>query len=312
MLSVADNLSSSRQELRGEQGRVWTQAVQDVGLDLDSYACKASYVCGMLRQFIEVAGLQLGREYHVEALVSAASGAELLGWCYEGDPENRLRDGVEYLEAVGPPYIGSVHHPAANLADWVCNVRNFGAHGAAPGKHLALDRVLTVWLLRSLARALDIFWINEGDRRRHECFARVAIIPLYTEGKPIFVRDVQHHLAKRLMPERSWTTRRAGGPANLGRSRRLRGCGRSSLQVARRSRAAYDGCLRAGSVFVRHCPVAGGPSLPWIGGQGPCCGSDRGQCERDREAGAHQRAGQRRPDLRGRGREVAARDALQR
>jgi hypothetical protein len=190
-----------------------TQAVRDLGLDLDPYDCKASYVCGVLRQFIEAAGMQLGHEYHVGALASAASAAELLGWCYIGDPENRLRNGVEYLEAVGPPYPGTIHHPTANLAEWVRGVRNFGAHGAAHGKHLILDRVLTVWLLRSLARALDVFWVKESDLGRHQRFAGAVITPLYTEGRPIFVRGVQRHLKKGLMPgagldhEASWRPR---------------------------------------------------------------------------------------------------------
>jgi hypothetical protein len=129
---------------------------------------------------------------------------------YKGDPKNRLRDGVAYLEVVGPPYPGMIHHPTANLAEWLRSVRNFGAHGAAQGKHPILDRVLTVWLLRSLARALDVFWVKEGDLNRHQRFARAAITPLYTEGKPIFVRGVQHHLEQGLMPgagldhEASW------------------------------------------------------------------------------------------------------------
>jgi hypothetical protein len=206
MMSVAHILSSNRQELPGEQRRVWTQAVRDLGLDLHPYDCKASYVCGMLRQFIEAAGMQLGHQYHVGALVSAASAVELLGWCCTGatsskdEPWKRLRDGVRFLEAIGPPYPGTVHHPAADLVGWVRSVRNFGAHGAAHDEHLILDRVLTGWLLRSLARALDVFWVKEGDLGRHQRFARAAIIPLYTEGKPIFVRDVQRHLEEGLMP----------------------------------------------------------------------------------------------------------------
>jgi hypothetical protein len=217
-VSVAHILSSSRQPLPGEQAHLWSQAAQDLGLNLDPYTCKASYVCGMLRQFIEAAGMQLGHQYHVGALVSAASAAELLGWCCTGatnskdEPWKRLRDGVRYLEAVGPPYPGTVHDPAADLVRWVRSIRNFGAHGAAHDEHehLILDRVLTVWLLRSLARALDVFWVKEGDLGRHQRFARAAITPLYTEGKPIFVRDVQHHLEKGLTPgarldhEASW------------------------------------------------------------------------------------------------------------
>jgi hypothetical protein len=105
-VSIDHTVSSSRQELRGKQARTWTEAVQDLGLDLDPHDCKAAYVCGMLRQFVEAAGLQLASEYHVGALVSAASAAELLGWCYRHDPENRLEDGAEYLVSVGPSYPG--------------------------------------------------------------------------------------------------------------------------------------------------------------------------------------------------------------
>jgi hypothetical protein len=159
-VSIDHTFSSSRQELRGKQARTWTEAVQDLGLDLDPYDCKAAYVCGMLRQFIEAAGLQLASEYHVGALVSAASAAELLGRCYKR--AGRLEDGAEYLLSVGPPYPEPVYEPAADLTAWVREVRNFGAHGAFQGKQLTLDRVLTLWLLRSLALALDTFWTDDG------------------------------------------------------------------------------------------------------------------------------------------------------
>jgi len=95
----------------------------------------------------------------------------------------------------------------------VYNLRNFGAHGAAHGKRLTLDRALTMWLLRSLTRALDDFWADNGDLRRHQRFAQAAITPLYTRGEPLFVRDVQHHLAKGHMPsaalahEETWRPR---------------------------------------------------------------------------------------------------------
>jgi hypothetical protein len=219
-VSVVHVLSSSCKPLHGEQARLWSRAVQDLRLDLDPYTCKASYVCGMLRQFIEAAGLQLSQEYHVGALMSAASAAELVGWCYKGSDSSdqagkRLGDGVHFLQEVGPPYHGSVYHPAADIAAWVRNVRNFGAHGAAHGKQLTLDRVLTVWLLRSLARALDVFWANEGDVSRHQRFARAAITPLYTEGEPIFVRDVQGRLADGLMPSAQLAHEANWRPAQL-------------------------------------------------------------------------------------------------
>ena len=72
-MSVPSIFAGSRRELRGKQVRVWTQAIQDLELDLDPYDCKASYVCGVLRQFIEAGGLQLASQYHVGALVAAAS-----------------------------------------------------------------------------------------------------------------------------------------------------------------------------------------------------------------------------------------------
>jgi hypothetical protein len=78
---------------------------------------------------------------------------------------------------VGPPYPGPIHHRTGELMAWVCDIRNFGAHGGSQGKRLTLDQVLSVWLLRSLAVALDAFWAD-GDQCRHECFARAAITPI--------------------------------------------------------------------------------------------------------------------------------------
>jgi len=197
-VSIDHTFSRSRQGLHGKQARLWTQAVQDLRLDLDPYDCKAAYVCGMLRQFIEAAGLQLASQYHVGALVSAASAAELLGWCCKHDPGNQIEDGVAYLQNVGPPYHGPIPQHAEDLRAWVREVRNFGAHGGSRGKRLTLNQVLSVWLLRSLAGGLDAFWTDDGDRCRHECFARAAITPLYSGEEPIFVRQVQHHLAQGL------------------------------------------------------------------------------------------------------------------
>jgi hypothetical protein len=217
-VNPADLLSSSSRPLPGEQHRVWTQAVRALGLDLDPYTCKASYVCGMLRQFMEAAGLQMSHSNHLGALVSAASAAELLGWCSSGATNTdhagkRLRAGVQLLEQVGPAYRGSDQRSEADLVARLFNLRNFGAHGAAHGKQLVLDQALTMWLLRSLSRALDEFWADSGDLRRHQRFAQAAITPLYTEGKPIFVPEVQEHLAKGNMPgaalayEETWRPR---------------------------------------------------------------------------------------------------------
>jgi hypothetical protein len=129
-VSIGCTFSSSRQELHGKQARVWTRAVQDLGLDLDPYDCKAAYLCGMLRQFIEAAGLQLASEYHVGTLVSAASAAELLGWCYKNDPDNRLEDGVAYLQTSARPTLGQSITARAN---WWPGSAIFGTSGRMEG-----------------------------------------------------------------------------------------------------------------------------------------------------------------------------------
>jgi hypothetical protein len=246
-VSVAHILSSSSKPLHGVQDRLWSQAVRDLKLDLDPYTCKASYVCGMLRQFIEAAGLQLGCEYHVGALVSAASAAELVGWCCKGTtstdhPGKRLGDGVWYLQEVGPPYHGSIHQPATDLAGWVRNVRNFGAHGAAHSERLALDRVLTVRLLRSLLR----HWTSSGPTRA----TRVGISASHGRRSPPSTPGGNRSSSARctttwrraLCPACNWTTRRLGVPVNPGRSRHLRAHGQWSIPAARQSPAAHDGC----------------------------------------------------------------------
>jgi hypothetical protein len=156
-MNPAEVLSSTSRPLPGQQHRVWTQAVRDLRLDLDPYTCKASYVCGMLRQFMEAAGLQMSRDYHLGALVSAASAAELLGWCSTGATTTdhagkRLRAGVLLLEQAGPAYRGSDQQPEADLVARVFNLRNFGAHGAAHGKQLILDRALMSTASESLQR----------------------------------------------------------------------------------------------------------------------------------------------------------------
>jgi hypothetical protein len=78
---------SSSQPLLGEQHRVWIQAVRNLGLDLDPYTCKASYVCSMLRQFMEAAGLQIRHEYHLGAWYPQR---QLLN-CWAGVPQARHR-----------------------------------------------------------------------------------------------------------------------------------------------------------------------------------------------------------------------------
>jgi hypothetical protein len=88
----------------------------------------------MLRQFREAASLQMAHDYHLGALVSAASAAELLGWCYTGATASdhaakRLRVGLRFLEGIGPSYAGSDRRLATDVVGRVFNLRNFGRTG---------------------------------------------------------------------------------------------------------------------------------------------------------------------------------------
>jgi len=145
----------------------------------------------------------------VSAIVLAADGAELIGRCYRGDQgkedaTKRLRDGLKYLRSIDPePGLIDGHRLPPDLVDRIIAQRLFGAHGAAydqkyHGKGVILDQMITKWLLRGLARALNEFWKPEGSRERHKLFARAAIQPLYvflsTGREPVFVRGIQTHL----------------------------------------------------------------------------------------------------------------------
>jgi hypothetical protein len=149
--------------------------------------------------------LQMAHDYHLGALVSAASAAELLGWCYTGATASdhaakRLRVGLRFLEGIGPSYAGSDRRLATDVVGRVFNLRNFGAYGAAHGKRLVLDRALTMWLLRSFATALDRFWAQRRRRAPAPALCPGRDHPALYQRRAGLVRDVQRHLANGHMP----------------------------------------------------------------------------------------------------------------
>jgi hypothetical protein len=106
----------------------------------------------------------MAHDYHLGALVSAASAAELLGWCYTGATASdhaakRLRVGLRFLEGIGPSYAGSDRRLATDVVGRVFNLRNFGAHGAAHGK-----RLVSCALNRSDKSRLGVWREQEGPR----------------------------------------------------------------------------------------------------------------------------------------------------
>jgi hypothetical protein len=109
----------------------------------------------------------------------------------------RLRAGLRFLEGIGPSCAGSDRRLATDVGR-VFNLRNFGAHGAAHGKRLVLDRALALWLVRSLATALDGFW---AQRRRR------APAPALCPGRdhPALHQRRAALCPRRTAPPRQWS-----------------------------------------------------------------------------------------------------------
>jgi hypothetical protein len=73
-------------------------------------------------------------------------------------------------------------------------------------------------LLRSLATALDGFWANDGDERRHQRFAQAAITPLYTRGEPVLSATYSATWPMVTCPVRCSLTKQSGVLSSPGRT----------------------------------------------------------------------------------------------
>ncbi|MER6375917.1 hypothetical protein ABT255_48165 [Streptomyces mirabilis] len=182
----------------------WDQAARAVGLR--AYECKASYICGAMREFMQASGLNLEKEYHLGALFMALDATELLGRVVSGarHPTNRrrkgpgelgatetLRRGVKYLKT---PQATSLPHSPQEYA----NLRNFAGHGATYlAQGVSFDPDSTRLLLQHLAHALNTMWDDPAVPTK---LAAVEIHPVYSEAsgsrQPVYVHDVQEHLKK--------------------------------------------------------------------------------------------------------------------
>lgn len=218
-------IAGGGRSLSPEQQRVWEPLATAMGLS--PYVCKALYVCGLLRQRMEAAGLTLGNGCLLDAQSSVFGATELLGQCVGGIEDvkgvtaRRYQAVLPYLAALGPA--GDLPDVTDLSSAGVYRLRNFIDHGAAaiePGTQFTLPSI--VWLLRRLARALDHFWSGDDDSEgRQEHFSRATVLPLWARSADPpaafvpFVEDVQVMLAlygrlgAPLRFEASW--RAAGG-----------------------------------------------------------------------------------------------------
>ncbi|MFD9114875.1 hypothetical protein [Streptomyces bottropensis] len=179
----------------------WDKAALAVGLK--PYECKASYVCGAMREFMQASGLNFENEYHLGALFLALDATELLGRVITGarideqdpqyvGPTKALVHGARYLRDHGDPQAARLPHRPQHYAE----LRNFAGHGATylpPKLSFAPDS--TRLLLRHLAYALNTMW---DDTTLPAQLDAVEIHPVWTtmeeKLQPVYVRDIQEHL----------------------------------------------------------------------------------------------------------------------
>ncbi|MEY9837419.1 hypothetical protein [Streptacidiphilus sp. EB103A] len=180
----------------------WDKAATAV--ELDPYQCKASYICGAMREFMQAAGLNFEEEYFLAALFLALDATELLGRvvngarCEEGEPgyigpTSVLHKGVRYLKAHGNPKTA----PLPRSPDDYVHLRNFAGHGASfiPAD-VDFDRDTIRLLLRHLAYVLNTMW-NDPALPANLAMVEIHPVSSVVDGKtePVFVRHLQEHLA---------------------------------------------------------------------------------------------------------------------
>ncbi|MFF4508950.1 hypothetical protein [Streptomyces sp. NPDC001401] len=183
----------------------WNEAAHAAGLK--AYECKASYICGAMREFMQASGLNLENGYHLGALFLALDAMELLGRVVTGarrttnrsrkspgelGANEALRRGVKYLNAQADPQATPLPHSPQDYT----YLRNFAAHGAThlePGVNFDPDS--TRLLLQHLAHALNTMW---GDPAVPTKLAAVEIHPVYSADngrcQPVYVHEVQEHI----------------------------------------------------------------------------------------------------------------------
>jgi hypothetical protein len=169
-------------------------------LSLSPYTCKALYVCGLLRQRLEAAGLSLGNGLLLDAQSSTFGAIELLGQCVGGFEQvrgvtaQRFDAALPYLMALdstsGPPEVVDLSSMG------VYRLRCFIDHGAAAiDQYTQFTLPSIVWLLRRLAQALDQFWEPDSDPDgRLDRFAQATIRPLFgrsTHPPEVFVPFIE-------------------------------------------------------------------------------------------------------------------------
>lgn len=179
----------------------WKTVARTVGLT--PYVCKASFVCGLMREFIATASLSLGDDRHIGSIFIALDATELLGRCvggFQGTPGagQRLKVGIEYLENLADPSLPPLRHTSREYAA----LRNFAGHGAASlERGVSFDQKSGLAILERLVAAVNVMW---SDASLDSNFAKAEVHPLTTvdAGRrvPVFVEKVQEHLKAGFLP----------------------------------------------------------------------------------------------------------------
>jgi hypothetical protein len=191
-------ITRNEHQLSPQQQDVWDPIATALGFS--PYTCKSLYVCGLLRQRLEAAGLNFGNGFLLDAQSSALGATELLGQCIggiervKGVTAERFDAALPYLMRLDPT--SSAPEFVDVSSKGVYRLRCFIDHGAAaidPETQFTLPSI--VWLLTRLAQALDQFWsIDDDADDRLNRFGRATIIPLFarsTSPAEVFVPFIQ-------------------------------------------------------------------------------------------------------------------------
>ncbi|WP_327691108.1 hypothetical protein OG870_17435 [Streptomyces sp. NBC_00461] len=176
----------------------WDEAARVTGLD--PYVCKASYICGAMRELMQASGLNFEADYHLGSLFLALDATELLGRVVSGKRGTDhvtevLRTGVRYLEGHAEPETAPLPHSQAQYA----KLRNFAGHGASQlPRSVVFGPDSTQLLLRHLAYVLNTMW---KDLALPAKLAEAEIHPVFSAIKgsrqPVYVNEIQEHLKTR-------------------------------------------------------------------------------------------------------------------
>ena len=177
---------------------IWVRVTSSLpDLRITAFEAKALYAFALMRQLAESSARLHDSSLHLPSLVLIADAIEALGRCLSGCQKEtrgstaRLRSGLEQLER---RRAFTTMFGLYEVAE-VMGMRNFTTHGGTTPNvdpTPKLDAHLSVLLLGLFGNELTAYWdrLKQVGNPERDMLAQARIRPLYTNGDPIFVRDM--------------------------------------------------------------------------------------------------------------------------